>query len=241
MILETIAIIGLLIAAGGVIAAFVEWMKSDPHRDVVLFMGCKQTGKTESLSALRGEKFNPERQGSGLRIDIEKMSLCGQETPMGNKLITSIDSAGEDDHSKTTLIKASVKYLEDSKTEYFLLLLVVDLRKLDQETIDSTAERLALLAGDIENRYGNGSRCVNLKKRYDEGCCGYAIVGTHAKQAGAETNAAKLSQVARNFAKKKRKFRCLYENAVECFELSENKERERLCTWLMDTLKRLHE
>ncbi len=241
MILETIAIISLLIAAGSVIAAFVDWMKSDPNRDVVLFMGRKQTGKTESLSALRGEKFNPERSGTGTRVDIEKMSLCGQETTIGNKRIASIDSGGEEDDHMTNLIKASVKYLEEKWTEYFLLLLVVDLRKLDQGTIDATALRLALFAGDIENKYGKGSKCPTLKKRYDAGRCGYAIIGTHKGQLGAITDTVQLADIAKAIAKKKRKFRCLYESSIECFELSEDKDREKLCTWLMNTLKRLHE
>jgi hypothetical protein len=239
MILTILTIAAAAIVAGVATAAFIDWMSGDPNRDVVLLMGCKQTGKTESLSALRGEKFNPSRSGSGVGLDIEKMALGGQETPLGNKLIACIDSGGDEDN-KINLIKASVKYLEKNKAEYFLLLLVVDLRKLDQTMIDATASRLAMFVCDIENRFGKGSKCPILKKCYDEGRCGYAIIGTHKGQRGAITDTEQLADVARDIAKKKRKFRCLYEDCIECFELSEDKDREKLCTWLMNTLKRLH-
>ena len=35
-----------------------RWFKTDPNKDLVIFMGPKESGKTELLAALKGENFD---------------------------------------------------------------------------------------------------------------------------------------------------------------------------------------
>lgn len=238
-------LIGLGVLVGSILASlawmeFKKWWNSDPHRDVVLFMGCKQTGKSEALSALLGEKFNANRANSGTEIIKKKTRLDENGKAAGNKKLASIDSGGEDNNI-TNLIKASVKHLDEKRTEFFLLVLVFDLRKLGEDIIDGTASRLGQLACDIENKRGKGSGSENARKIYNAGHCGYAVIGTHSEQAGAITDPATLSKIAKAIGGYKRNFRCLNEGKIDCFELSKDKERGRLCIWLMNSLKALHD
>ena len=79
-----------------------RWFKKDPNKDMVIFMGPPQAGKSELLAALKGENFDSKRQGSGVRFfkyGVKDFVVC-DSGGNGNNIKNYADHVVEDIREK---------------------------------------------------------------------------------------------------------------------------------------------
>ena len=233
------------IGAAFAIAELIKWLKIDPNRDVVMFLGPKEGGKTECMSAMRQEEFNQNRTGTGVRVDRNKFKL--DEADFGVKKMIAFDSGGEENNIKNYCNKV-FDYVDSKKPDYLLLVLVADVSKINQDNVNDTADEIAIYLNCIHRICEKTNNCEKTnkfnktKEAYENGRCGYSILWTHGdamKKNELEANKALLSIVQARVDKKKGKVRNLNkENRI--FDLSQKPQRDDVIKFVAEGLKTLH-
>ena len=239
--------IGGAAVIGGIASLFAwkarRWFKKDPNKDMVIFMGPKEGGKTELLAALKGNNFDPKRQGTGFRTNFE----CGF------KDFVACDSGGDAKIIKVYTDKI-VEYVKEKQPNFVLVVLVTNVQDISWSglpppdgksslgQIDLLAEYLDFFTTSCEEECRTnkiktmlGENCFT--KRYDNGHWAYAVIGTHLAKMDKATVTGGLTNLTRHLDQYRRKM-CFAGTGV--FELSEKKMRNSAVSYIEELLKRLH-
>ena len=205
-----------------------KWLVHDTHRDVIVLLGPKESGKTEFLSALKGEMFEPDKRlGTGTQVKSDDLAV-------GEKKIICLDSGGEKNNTVNVITKC-IDQMKKHSAEYLCILFIVDLTKIDEGVVWDLAGRIRY----FDQRLIKDKR---FKTMYQDGKCGYALVGTHAGDHENISNDVMLSRLVEKVDKKRGSFRCLNvkRTPIEFFELSEDSGRKSSGEWLLKTMKKFH-
>ncbi len=216
-------------SAIGVFLAW-KWLASDKHKDIVVFMGPKAQGKSEFMSALLREPFNPDREGTSPRIKLKKCAVEGKNLGKHKKVVV-FDSDGARNNIKS-YVKGLVNYINRVSPEYALVVLVINREFLSQEVMDAADELGEYLDFWV-------TRCCKKVKAKDIKM-GYALALTCCKKA-TENEDWWLQEVSKELENYKGNVKRMDDKEIACFELSEEESRRGAITWVTKTLKRLHE
>ena len=227
---------GVLLIA--VIAWFAyKWLKEDPHRDMVIFMGPKEQGKTELKFALLKKGFNENRQGTGRRVFKEKLII--DDDDIGRKKIVTLDCGGDGPFISGYVSEVG-QYIAEKRPEYVLIVLVMKRSFLQQDVV-SVSDKLGEYLDFITKAFDNND-CKPMEKRYHDGFWAYAIATTHCDKLTSDEEQ-KLSQIEERVGKRySGKLRRMVDRKRDgCFELSEKKYRNQAIVWIVNILKAMHE
>ena len=218
---------------------WLKWLKKDPNKDTVIFFGPKQGGKSELLSALKGEAFDPKRTGTGMRI-----------LKIGVKDFLVSDSDGARKNIKTYTDRM-VEYIKEKQPNFVLVVLVVNVQDLgllngkgvSVEQMDMLAEYLDFFTTTSEDEFNAEGKIKKVlgenyfAQRYNDGHWAYAIIGTHLAKMDKSIVADGLANISRHLDQYSRKMRFA---GADAFELSENKMRKSTVCFIGKLLERVH-
>ena len=236
---------------GGLVISFlaflmaIRWLKKDPHKDMVIFMGPKQGGKSELLSAVMGKPFDPERPGTGVGLN-----------PIGAKDFIVCDSDGATTNIKT-YVDNIVNLVKTKQPDFVLVILVFDIRdlpllKMSAPNEHSTNgkecsfEQKDTLAGYLDffaSTCEENARTKNMfgknyfAKRYSNGHWAYAIIATHLAEMAEKIVNDALVKMHEDFDQYSGKMRFA---GAGSFELSKTCHRKTTVSFITNLLKRLH-
>ena len=225
-----------------VIHRAIKWFKSDPHKDLMFFMGPKESGKSEMIAALKREPFNPNRIGTGLVMDAPD-----EDTTFGygaNKFFCTMESGGEGN-----LIEKFSQHVADyigrKRPEYVLLTLVVDVNKISEKTIIEIGEYLNHFNAVCESEprwwqhVVNFDYCKYFNGTYNIGRWGFTIVGTHTGKA-TQKQEVTLEKLGKTMCERGYAGKLRWVKGVGLFELSDRVQRNKVICWVEKKLKLLH-
>ena len=231
-VVPVVIAIPVALACATAIGAFLarKWLASDKHKDIVVFMGPKAQGKSEFMSALLGEPFNPDREGTSPSIKSKECAVEDDDLGKHKKAIV-FDSDGASNNIKS-YVKGVVDYINRVSPEYALVVLVINRAFLSKEVVEAADELGQYL-------YFWVTKCCEEIKSKDIKM-GYALALTCCKKA-TENESWWLREVSKELESYKGSVRRMDDKKIACFELSEEKSRRGALKWVSDTLKRLHE
>jgi len=239
MMLAVLPLLALPVLAIVVAVAWFayKWLKTDPHRDMVILMGPKSQGKSELKSALMKQGFKEMRPGTGVAVLKSKYTV--DEDDVGCKKIVTFDSGGEGSNIRDYVNKV-VDYIDEKRPEYLLVVLVIQRLYLQKDIID-----VSDLLGEYLDYIVKGfdqSTCENVKKRYRDGFWAYAIATTHCDKLTCDESQ-NLSQIEARVEKRYsgRLRRMDGKKKEGVFELSKTQSRNRAISWVVGILKDMHE
>ena len=230
-VVPVVIAIPVALACATAIGAFLarKWLASDKNKDIVVFMGPKAQGKSEFMSALLGEPFNPDREGTSPSIKSKECAVEDDDLGKHKKAIV-FDSDGASNNIKS-YVKGVVDYINRVSPEYALVVLVINRAFLSKE-VDAAEEEVGQYLDLWVTRCCKEIKSKNLKM-------GYALVLTCCKKT-TENEDWWLREVSKRLEDYKGNMKRMDGKKPTYFELSEEKSRNEAIKWLSDTLKRLH-
>lgn len=233
---------------GGIVLSIIawkarRWFKKDPNKDMVIFMGRPQVGKSELLAALKGGAFDPKRTGTGARY-------C----KYGVKDFVVCDSGGNGKNIKI-YVDHVVEDIREKQPNFILVVLVTNVQDFNwfglpppegknfSEHIDSLAEYLDFFTTTCEEECRTENKIKTMlgenyfTKRYNNGHWAYAVIGTHLGKMNKASVTEGLTNLTRRLDHYCRKMNFA---GTGVFELSEKKMRDSTVCYIEELLKRLH-
>ena len=213
-----------------------KWIISDPNRDLVVFVGPKTSGKSELLAALRGQMFNPGRDGTGCKMLFN---------PTDDNVV--LDSGGEGNHIENVIV-AVLDYIGKKRPDFVLLVLVIDASKRGNaisiaDQLGAYLSQFVMVCEEKVQAHGFWNKIANwdvdgqMKMKYKNGKWAYTIVATHRKTSVVAKDV--LQDVAGHLRKEQGRIRSV--GGIHLFELEEENERKWTVKWLADCLKSAHD
>ena len=223
---------GGIVVVGGLVWLAYRWLRRDQHRDMIVLMGPKSQGKTEFKSALRKEDFNPDRLGTGQKMDADRFNIG--EDDIGCKKIVTCDADGAGNNIRD-YTKHILEYIDNKCPEFVLLVLVLSQERLQERGVQSVIETLGEYLDYLAQACDNDLRKA-MQQRYKEGCWAYAIAITHCAKPTSDDKKC-LEQIVTSMEKYKGHLRQM---GISCFELSDSKGRKGTIRWVVKLLKEIH-
>lgn len=228
------------IVGGMFVAALNEARKyknSKPDTDMVVLMGPKESGKSELIAALKNCPFDPNRVGTGARMDppgIDETFSYGDR-----KTFCTMESGGEGNLIPNFSDKVA-KCIVKRRPRYVLLTLVVDVNKMSEPTVEEDLGQYIHYFKTIceeKPSWLSYNRYMFFYEAYQKGNWGFAIVGTHAK-GQSQTVQASLEKLSERLETHAGCFRRI--KGVGFLELSAQECRDRVKSLIGGWLDSLH-
>lgn len=233
---KVFAVLGTVGVVSIIVWRAYKWIIHDPNRDLVVFVGPKTAGKSELLAALRGQMFNPTRDGTGCKMLFN---------PTEDNVV--LDSGGEGNHIENVIV-AALDYIGKKRPDFVMLVLVVDAAKRGDavsiaDQVGAYLNQFVMVCEEKMQAHGFWNKVANwdldgqMKSKYKNGKWAYTIVATHRKTAVVTKEV--LQEMASRLVKDQGRIRPV--GGVHLFELEKENERKWTVKWLADCLKAAHD